>query len=89
MTKRPRRQFTDEFKAQMVQLYLNGKLRKNILQEYELTASSFDKWVKQSQSSGSFREKDNKTPEQLELEKVQKENKRLRMENEYYPKGHA
>jgi transposase len=85
MTKRPRRQFTDEFKAQMVQLYLNGKLRKNILQEYELTASSFDKWVKQNQSSGSFREKDNKTPEQLELEKVQKENKRLRMENDILP----
>ena len=38
--------------------------------------------MKQSQSSGSFREKDNKTPEQLELEKVLKENKKLKMEND-------
>ena len=42
MTKRPRRQFTDEFKAQMVQLHLNGKPRKDIIREYELTGSSFE-----------------------------------------------
>jgi transposase len=82
MTKRPRRKFTDEFKAQMVQLYLNGKPRKEIIREYDLSGSSFDKWVKQSQTSGSFREKDNKTLEQLELEKVLKENKKLKMEND-------
>jgi len=31
MTKRPRRSFTDEFKNQMVQLYLNGKPRSGVL----------------------------------------------------------
>ncbi|WP_242966959.1 transposase [Desulfosporosinus sp. FKA] len=39
--------FTDEFKNQMVQLYLNGKPRAEIIREYDLGASAFDKWVKQ------------------------------------------
>ncbi len=63
MTKRPRRQFTLEFKEQIVKLFLNGKPRKDILAEYDLTASTFDKWIKQHQSSGSFKEKDNKSSE--------------------------
>jgi transposase len=43
MTKRERRTFTEEFKNQMVQLYLNGKPRKDIIREYDLTPSSLDK----------------------------------------------
>lgn len=34
--KRPRRKFTDEFKNQIVQLYLNDKSKSVILKEYEL-----------------------------------------------------
>ena len=64
MTKKARRTFTAEFKQQMVQLYLNGKPRKDIIREYELTPSSLDKWINQQQTSGSFKEKDNLTPEQ-------------------------
>ena len=55
---------------------------KDILAEYELTASAFDKWVRQSQSSGSFKEKDNRTPEQEEMIRLRKENERLKMEND-------
>ncbi|TDL66212.1 hypothetical protein E2R56_23880 [Rhodococcus qingshengii] len=29
----------------MVQLYLNGKPRKGIIREYDLTPSSLDKWI--------------------------------------------
>ena len=83
MTKRKeRRTFTTEFKQQMVQLYQNGKPRRDIIQEYELTPSALDKWINQSNTSGSFKEKDNKSPEQLELEKLRKENKQLLMEND-------
>lgn len=63
MTKKTRRTFTAEFKQQMVQLYLNGKPRRDIIREYELTPSSLDKWINQHQMSGSFQEKDNLTPE--------------------------
>jgi transposase len=77
-----RRTFTPEFKAQMVKLYENGKPRKDIISEYGLTPSALDKWVKQSQTSGSFKEKDNRTPEEAELIMLRKENQRLLMEND-------
>ena len=80
--KRKRRTFTPEFKSQMVRLYESGKPRADIVREYDLTASEFDKWVRQSQDSGTFKEKDNRTPEEEELIKLRKENQRLRMEND-------
>ena len=64
--KRPRRTYTDEFKEQVVQLYLNGKRKCDIIREYDLAASLLDKWIKQSQTTGSFKEKDNRS----ELENV-------------------
>ncbi|QOS98678.1 transposase [Brevibacterium sp. JNUCC-42] len=82
MTKRTRRKFTSEFKKQMVQLYKNGKPRKDIIREYELTPSTLDKWVMQSQTSGSFKEKDNLTPVQKELIRLRKLNQQLLMEND-------
>lgn len=82
MTKKPLRTFTAEFKQQMVQLYLNGKRRKDIIHEYELTPSELDKWIKQHQTSCSFKESDNLTPEQQELNKLRKELKQLQMEND-------
>ena len=82
MTQRKRRTFTTEFKEQMVMLYINGKPRLEIIKEYDLTASAFDKWIKQHQTTGSFKEADNRTSEQIELERVLKENKQLKMEND-------
>jgi len=66
----------------MVQLYLNGKPRAEIIREYDLSASAFDKWVKQSQSTGSFSESDNRSDEENELIKLRKENQQLKMEND-------
>ena len=77
MSKRTRRTFSQEFKQQIVNLYLAGKPRVEIIREYELTASAFDKWVKQSKTSGSFKEKDNLTPEQKELLELRKRNQQL------------
>lgn len=82
MTKRTRRTFTKEFKEQIIQLHASGKPRSDIIKEYELTPSAFDKWVRQHKTSGSFEEKDNRTPEEEELLKLRKENQRLAMEND-------
>lgn len=82
MAKRKRRDFTDEFKNQMVQLHLNGKPANEIISEYDLTPSSFHRWVKQHQSSGSFKEKDNRTAEEDELILLRKQNQQLKMEND-------
>ncbi len=43
--KRMRRNFTDEFKEQMVRLYLNGKPRCEIIREYELSSSALSNWI--------------------------------------------
>ncbi len=66
----------------MVGLYENGKSRAAIVEEYDLTASALDRWIKQSQATGSFKEKDNRSPEENELMAMRKELQRLRMEND-------
>ena len=80
--RRARRTYTEEFKKQLVQLLNNGKPRSEILREYELTASSFDKLVKRINATGSSHDKDNRTPEERELLRLRKENLQLRMEND-------
>jgi transposase len=82
MSKRERRTFTPEFKKQMVQLYQNGKTKRAIIDEYDLTPSSLDRWIHQGETSGSFKKKDNRSPEQQELLELRKELKQLRMEND-------
>ena len=80
--RKPRRTFKESFKKQMVELHKSGKPRKDILRDYDLTPSTFDKWVKQYNQSGSFKEKDNLTPEEKELRELRKLNKELMMEND-------
>ncbi|GEM02473.1 transposase [Halolactibacillus halophilus] len=82
MEKRARRSFSKEFKEQVVKLYLAGKPRNEIIKEYTLTPSAFDKWIRQHKETGSFKEKDNRTPEQEELIRLRKQNKQLAMEND-------
>ena len=80
--KREKRTYSETFKNQVVQLYNAGKPRSEIIREYELTPSAFDKWIRRINATGSSKERDNRTPEQAELIKLQKENKQLRMEND-------
>lgn len=75
-----RRAFSTEFKKQVVALYESGKSRQSIVSEYELTASALDRWIAQFQQSGSFQEKDNRSPEVQELIDLRKRNKQLEME---------
>lgn len=81
-SKKQRRTFTDEFKNQMVQLHLNGKRKCDIVKEYDLAPSVLDKWILRAQTTGSFKEKDNRTPEEAELIKLRKEIQQLKMEND-------
>jgi transposase len=46
----------------LVALFNHGKPRSEIIREYDLTASAFDKWVKRINTTGSSHEKDNRTP---------------------------
>ena len=80
--RRARRTFSEEQKKQLVELFNHGKQRSEIVREYDLSGSAFDKWVKRINSTGSSHDKDNRTPEEPELLRLRKENQQLRMEND-------
>ena len=44
--RREKREFTDEFKEQMVKLFNSGKLRSEIAREYDLTPSALNNWIR-------------------------------------------
>lgn len=77
-----RRTFTPEFKQQIVDLYRTGKRKCDITREYDLANSLLDKWIAQAENSGSFKEKDNRSPHEQELIELRKRNKQLEMEND-------
>ena len=81
--RRARRTYTDEFKQQIVDLYNTGNYSlKQLMYEYDLTESALSRWIRQANNSGSFKEKDNRTPEENELIRLRKQNKQLLMEND-------
>ncbi len=80
--RRERRTFSEEFKKQMVQLLNSGKPRAEILREYDLSASAFDRWVSRINKTGTTKEAENRSPEAQELIKLRKENQQLKMEND-------
>ena len=82
MTRRLKRDFTDAFKHQMVQLYNSGKPRSEITREYDLTSSALSNWIRRINATGSTKESDNRSPEVAELLKLRKENQKLKMEND-------
>jgi transposase len=80
--RRKKRLYSEEFKHQMVKLHNAGKPTSEIIREYELTPSAFDKWVKRINATGSSRIADNRSPEEVRLIALEKENKQLKMEND-------
>lgn len=74
------RNYTDEFKRQIVALVKNGKSSKTVAEEYRIGKSTVTKWVRDFNNSGSFKAKDNRTPEENELIELRKRVKELEME---------
>ncbi len=68
MSRRKRREFTEEFKLQMVQLFNSGKSRNHLIKEYDLTPSSLAKWINQYNSNQPFVASDNLSV--LEVENI-------------------
>lgn len=82
MERKKPRQYTEEFKLQMVQLYHSGKPSSEIIREYELTPSVFYNWIRRHSQSGAFSAAESRTPEEKELIELRKQNKQLLMEND-------
>lgn len=77
-----KKHFSDEFKQQIVTLYKGGKSISYLTKEYELTRSTVYKWIYQSDTTGSFKTKDNLTDEQKRILEQEKRIKELEFEND-------
>ena len=81
--RRPRRSFTDEFKANAVRLVLDqGKSVSAAARDLDLTASALQSWVTQARADRSKGKTGLTTAEREELAKLRKEVRELRMERD-------
>jgi transposase len=81
--RRPRRQFTDEFKAGAVRLVLEeGKTVAGVARDLDLTETALREWVKRAQADRTNGRTGLTTAEREELARLRKENRQLRLERE-------
>jgi len=90
-TKRKRRNFTPEYKAEVVKLaQASGKSPRQIARELDLTETAVRAWVKQAQiDAGGGGRGALTTSEREELAALKREVKTLRMEREILKKAAA
>lgn len=88
---RPRRNFTDEFKASAVALVLKeGKSVTRVAKDLDLTPSALGKWVEQARAdTGKSTRGTLTTEEKEELARLRKEVRELRLEREILKKAAA
>jgi len=91
MTKRKRRQFTDEFKKDTVRLIReSGKTVAEIARDLDLSESAVRNWLTQAEvDEGRGGQGELTTAERQELQRLRRENKQLQMEREILKKAAA
>ena len=91
MPKKTRRYFTDEQKAEAVNIVKqSGKSVSQVAREMGLTESALRKWVKQSRIDAQPRvEGELTSPEQQELVRLRRELKRVKQERDFLKKAAA
>jgi len=91
MSKRERRSFTKEYKAEVVDLIRAGdKSVGAVCRDLDLTETAVRRWVKQAEvDSGRGPAGALTTAEQEELRQLRRENRELRMEREILKKATA
>ena len=88
--RRPRRQFTDEFKAGAVGLVLDeGKSVAQVARELDLTESALRTWVERGRADRTKGRTGLTTEEREELRRLRKEVRTLRTEREILKKAAA
>jgi len=76
---RPRRTFTPEFKAEIVELCQRGdRSIGQIAKDFDLTETGVREWVKQAERDAGTRSDGLTTAERDELAQLRRENRRLR-----------
>jgi len=87
---RPRRAFTHEFKADIVERCLKGdRSVAQVAHDFDLTVSAVRTWVKQAEVDAGTRTDGLTTEEKDELSKLRRENRRLREDVEILKRATA
>ncbi len=87
---KPRRSFTDEFKADAVRLVLEeGKSIAEVARDLGLTHSALSLWVRQARADRSGGKTGITSEERAELARLKKENRELKMERDILKKAAA
>lgn len=78
---RKRTSYSPEFKQQMIRLIESGKPRKEVLLEYDLNPSTFDRWVKEYRNPSDINKPEIElSAEQKKIAELEAQNKQLKME---------
>ena len=89
-TRRARRQFTDEYKADAVRLVLeDGRTVGAVARDLDLTGSALRQWVEQARADRSKGKSGLTTAEREEFARLRKENRQLRQDRELLVKASA
>ncbi|MFI5898324.1 transposase [Actinoplanes sp. NPDC051513] len=76
---RPRRSFTSEFKAEIVELCQRGdRTVRQVSQDFDLTETAVREWVRQADLDAGTRSDGLSSDEKAELAALRRENRRLR-----------
>jgi transposase-like protein len=78
---RPRRAFTPEFKAEIVELYQRSdRSMRQVALDFDLTETAMRSWVKQAELDADIRSDGLTSDEQAELAELRRENRRLQQD---------
>lgn len=88
--RRPRRKFTDEFKAQAVRLVLDeGQSVTDVARDLDLARTALHNWVEQARADRTHGKTGLTTAEREELARLRKENRILQEERDILKKATA
>ncbi len=86
---RSRPPYPPEFRARMVELVRSGRNSEELAREFEPTAQAIRNWVAQADRDEGRRSDGVKSVEREELNRLRRENKKLRQEREILAKAAA
>jgi transposase len=84
-----KKRYGREFRERIVELVRSGRTPEELEKQFEPTARTIRDWAKQADRDGGRRSDGLTTDERQELERLRRENKRLKLEQEILSKAAA
>ena len=84
-----RQPYPPEFRERILELHRSGRSIVSLAREFEPSAETIRNWVRQSQLDDGERDDGLTRVEQVELRRLRKENRRLKLEREILEKAAA